>query len=609
LDISEAVRIYRYLNEPVGSNRDLFLLIEEILAKSSAKPWLKMDGLEIDEDGDIAYFAGCAPIFDILLGRDSNYSEATYSGIKVLNYLGIKPTIIYGCCGHDLYYSGRLDEFSELKEKMMEILGGKHIIVGCAEGYHILKNVYRVDVEHFSEFVERMGILDSLKKLDINTTYHDPCRLGRYNAIYQAPRDLIEVSSNFREMEQNRKDAICCGVGAWLNCNLDSKRMRIRRIEEALDCGADHLVTSCLKCMIHLDCLFYEKDCNLKRLEIIDLQELVAKSLGIYEENSKSYEIISTDGKPISQVKIEKDIKRYLNEELLDNVYKCSTCHLCSEVCPFDYNTTEMMEELRSYIVKEELNPVAHKEIYEKIEKYGNPYGESGFESKEEDSNIIYFPGCTSMYRRKGVMESTKAILDEIGMKYSIPQGMVCCGSILIRSGYKDHPLTRELMEKNKKIFGDKTIVVSCAGCYTTFKHDYDGVNVKHLAEFIKDKLKKISLKEVKSKVIYHDPCHLGRGSGLYEEPRDIIKMIPGTELLEFSNNRERAICCGSGGGVKSSIPDIANKLARGRSDDAEEAGAEIILSACPFCELNIGQNSKLETIDISEYLLRSLER
>jgi Fe-S oxidoreductase len=608
LDISEAVRIFRYVREPVGAHRDVFLLIDELLAKSNSTPWLKED-LEIDENSDIAYFAGCAPIYDVLLERDSNYSGATYAGIKVLNWLGIKPAVIYGCCGHDLYYSGRLDEFEELKKNLEPKLEGKHLVVGCAEGYHMLKNVYGAWVEFFSDFVR--GKLDlNLNKLEIKTTYHDPCRLGRYNGLYESPRKLIEGSSDFREMEHHGEDARCCGVSAWLNCNRDSKSLREERIKEAIDSGADHLITSCLKCRIHFDCLFHEENYEGPKIELMDLQELVAESLGVYDPGSeKSYVIREAQGVVIpAENKKEKDIKKWLSQELVDNAFKCSSCHICTEVCPYDFETTEMMEELRSYLVEVGVNPEVHKKIYERIKKYGNPYGERGFISKEEEARVIYFPGCTAMYRQKNTMESTMAILEALGVKYSIPDGMVCCGSVLIRSGYGKTELVKELMERNKKIFGDKTVLVSCAGCYSTFKNDYEGVNVKHVAEFIGDRLKELDLKPIEKKVIYHDPCHLGRGGGVYEEPREAIKAIPGTELLEFKDNREKAICCGAGGGVKSSRAPLANDLAAKRAKEAKDAGAEVILSSCPFCELNIGENSEIETMNIMDYLLKSLK-
>ncbi len=474
LDISEAVRIFRYIEEPLGAHRDVFLLIDQLLAKTGATPWLA-DGLELDEDSDVAYFAGCAPIYDVLLERDSNYSGATYAGIKVLNHLGIKPAVIYGCCGHDLYYSGRLDEFEELRKNLEPKLKGKHIIVGCAEGYHILKNVYKADVEFFSDFVERK-VLD-LNKLEIKTTYHDPCRLGRYNELYDSPRKLLNESSEFVEMEHHGEDARCCGVSAWLNCNQDSRNLREERIKEAIETGAEQLIITCLKCRVHFDCLFNEENYDGPRIGLMDLQELVAKSLGVYDLDSgeKSYIIRSPQSAvlPVMADSKEKDLGKWLTPELVDNAFLCSSCHLCTEVCPYDFETTDMMEELRSHLADLGLNPEVHKKIYQRIKKYGNPYGESGFVSKEEEADVIYFPGCTAMYRQKQTMESTMAILDRLGVKYAIPEGMVCCGSVLMRSGYKHTDLVEELKEKNKKIFGDKTVVVSCAGCYSTFKNDY----------------------------------------------------------------------------------------------------------------------------------------
>ena len=606
LNLPDAIRLYRYLNDSRGSHRDLFLLISGLQTGIESVPWLKTDDLKIKEESDIVYFVETDSIYDVLLERDSNYSNASYAGIKVLNHLGIEPQLVYGCCGHDLYYGGRLDEFNKLKESLIEKLKDKKIIVGGAECYHIFKDIFKLDVEHFSEYIEKKGI--ELKKLNIKTTYHDPCRLGRYSKIYDAPRNLLKKCSDFNEMEHNKEESLCCGIGSWFNCNIESKKQRIDRINEAIITEAEYFVTTCNKCRIHFDCLYFEEDYSdiPKKIKIVDLQEIVAHSLGLYDMDTKEklFEIKEIEGKLPNIQKIEKDLKRYLNEQIINNIFKCTTCGVCTVKCPSGYQTDKMFEDFRKYFVKEKLNPIPHQRINENIKNFGNPFGEKEIIGNEEkNGEIIYFPGCTAKYRMTSLMDATIEILDNLGIKYEIPKESVCCGSVLMRTGYDPS----DLIEKNKEIFKDKLVIVSCSGCFSAFAHDYSDVKVMHISEFLLDKLDKLNLKELKAKVVYHDPCHLGRSSGIYEEPRKVIETIPGTELKEFNENKEFSQCCGGGGGVRAGMPDLANEIAKNKDRSAKELKVDAILSACPFCKLNISQNTDIPTLDIVEYLLKSL--
>jgi heterodisulfide reductase subunit D len=149
---------------------------------------------------------------------------------------------------------------------------------------------------------------------------------------------------------------------------------------------------------------------------------------------------------------------------------------------------------------------------------------------------------------------------------------------------------------------GIETLISSCAGCFKTIKGDYPKVGkmnfeVLHTVEFLRrlyEDKKLIFNNPVEKRVTYHDPCHLGRASGVFDDPRFIMEMIPGIELIEMPRNREYSRCCGAGGGLKSGYPDIQNKMAQRRVKEAEETGAEELVSACPFCfqGLQVGINA-----------------
>ncbi len=610
INLDEIIKRYRYLNEVGASHGGVFHTIEKISSKVDISEWLKEDDLDIGRD-DVYYFPGCLPIFDIVLDRSRSYSGIAHAGIKVLNKLGISPKIIYGCCGHDLLYAGELDEFELNKKNLKEELEGKKIITGCAECYHTLKNDYNADVEHFSKFVSR-----NLDKLDLSetdiqnlkATYHDPCRLGRYNSIYDEPRELLEKLTVFNEMPKNREDAICCGVSSWLNCDSLSKELREEKIKEAIETGSDFLVTCCPKCILHLDCLYEEKldQLDLKRLNIIDLQELLAHLLGVYDfpMDEKYYEIKKGKGVLPKSVEIKKDPSKYIDKDLSNLAYRCTTCYSCEVLCPMKYKPVHMMEDFRKFLVSQNLNPARHNDIYNNILTTGNVFGEEEeiFDEKEE-YEVIYFPGCVANYRAKKIVDSCKELMDKIGVKYTIPKGTICCGSVAFRTGLNAEPI----VEKNMQVLDGKKIVCSCSGCHATFKNDY-GLNAIHFIDLLLENKDKLKFKPAKMKIAYHDPCHLGREFQYFDPPRELLELIPDLELIEFPHNKNDSLCCGGGGGVRSAFPELSSTLAENRIKEIENENVDAIVTACPFCEINLGDATDKKVYDISQFLLMHLE-
>ena len=166
---------------------------------------------------------------------------------------------------------------------------------------------------------------------------------------------------------------------------------------------------------------------------------------------------------------------------------------------------------------------------------------------------MIYFRGCVVREKLSSISNATETILKTAGVDYTIIDNEKCCGSFLMRTGFKDDAL--EVMEETFKQLqdvGDDKILVSCAGCYNTLKNDYNKVfgvelDVLHTSELIDQLIieGKLEIKKLPLKVTYHDPCHLGRHSGLYEEPRNVITKT--CVLVEMNRNRERSRCCGAG--------------------------------------------------------------
>jgi Fe-S oxidoreductase len=239
---------------------------------------------------------------------------------------------------------------------------------------------------------------------------------------------------------------------------------------------------------------------------------------------------------------------------------------------------------------------------------------------------MLYFKGCVVREKLPGIANATEKILKTAGIDYTLLDNESCCGSFLMRTGFKKE--AEEVMKNNLENIlatNEKTVLVSCAGCYNTLKNDYKALfnvelDVMHTSELVKELIdkNKINVKPTGKTVTYHDPCHLGRHSGIYEEPRAAIKTS--SELVEMTRTRERSRCCGAGSGVKSAFPELALEVGSRRIQDAEEVGAEILVTTCSFCILNLenalektknrdGNGSLTSVMDLTELILMGMER
>ncbi len=330
---------------------------------------------------------------------------------------------------------------------------------------------------------------------------------------------------------------------------------------------------------------------------------------------------------------VDKVLKRkaVLSPEFVDAMYKCTGCGNCEAVCHAKIELVALWEKVRKWMADEGIAPLpVHKKLEKSIIANGNPYGEP---KQKRDAwwpeevprttppQAIFFAGCTGSYRMQNIPKAAVTILDRAGVTVNcLGENEVCCTSPLLRTGINMQTLeaSKEVVTKADAL-GAKDMVMSCSGCYKTVSSNYveyygkPGQNVYHITQYV-DKLisaRKLPLNnEFKAKVTYHDPCHLGRHSKVYEEPRNILKKIKGIEFVEMERNRENSRCCGAGGGYKSAFNDFAVNIAAERIRDAEAVGAEVIATACPFCVLNLKQGaakikSKIKVMDITEILLQ----
>jgi heterodisulfide reductase subunit D len=231
----------------------------------------------------------------------------------------------------------------------------------------------------------------------------------------------------------------------------------------------------------------------------------------------------------------------------------------------------------------------------------------------KEGKDVLYLVGCTGAIF-PSIPRSTYRLLALAGISpLVLGKEERCCGSILKRIG--ETQLWEKYAKENIKMLNSlriSTLVTSCAGCYRTIRKEYEEIgeldfDVLHssqlINEFIRDGMLEFSA--LRKNVTYHDPCHLGRHSGVYDEPREILRSIPGLSLVEMERTKRNSFCCGAGGGVFSGFPQIAKGTALSRVKEAIGAGAEILLSACPFCYQNLRDAAKgeIEVMDLCELL------
>lgn len=215
---------------------------------------------------------------------------------------------------------------------------------------------------------------------------------------------------------------------------------------------------------------------------------------------------------------------------------------------------------------------------------------------------MLYFRGCTAREKETGIAEATENLLGLANVDYHILDDEKCCGSVLLRTGFEDE--AKKQIAKNTEVFGDETILTSCAGCYKTLLQDYEGLDVIHISELLAILIDEGRLKFNKKDldVTYHDSCHLGRHCKVFDEPREAIESV--ANLIEMENIKENSLCCGAGGGVKSAYPQIASELAEARISQAKDTNCDILITPCPFCKLNL-KDYGLEVLDLTEFLIK----
>jgi glycolate oxidase subunit GlcD len=303
------------------------------------------------------------------------------------------------------------------------------------------------------------------------------------------------------------------------------------------------------------------------------------------------------------------------SKEMAEAFYSCTTCQSCTYFCPAMIKVDDIVEGVRKKLYKAGFASAPmiglKKNIFTTENIYGSPREERieiyppALEEKAQKgllkpiAETLLFMGCVPSYSDMEMVPSLIKPLDLAGVDYTvlgIEEG--CCGFPLYLMGSDDfEPHAEKIIGKIKAV-GAKELVTPCAGCYKTFKKLYPrvgdlGLEVYHSVHYL-DRLIREGRIKLKGgpgkKVTYHDPCDLGRSFKIFEEPRNILKKIPGLDLVEMERNRLLARCCGGGGLVMANDYNMARDMAVQRVRDAIAVGAEIIVTGCAACKDNLNK-------------------
>ncbi|MGV8058357.1 MAG: FAD-binding and (Fe-S)-binding domain-containing protein [Smithellaceae bacterium] len=326
------------------------------------------------------------------------------------------------------------------------------------------------------------------------------------------------------------------------------------------------------------------------------------------------------------------------NQAQVDTFLVCTTCELCNLRCSASLPIEPSWMKLRGKLISEQKRMTfpPFEMMAEALRGQGNIW--AGYRKNRSDwfpedlrekhgpgrkSKIMYFAGCTASYVEHDIAISAVRLLDHAGVDFTYggnPEN--CCGTPMLVAGKWE--LFGETMKKNievAKSCGADTIVASCPACDMMWRHVYpawakkEGIDfnykVKHYSEIIAEKIKSGEFAFPPNDmqpvtVTWHDSCHIGRVSGVYDAPRDLIKAIPNVKFVEMEHNRENAHCCGS---VLTLIkdPPVAADIGKMRLEEALDAGAQKVLALCPCCEVQLrisakNKNIPVEVVDLAHF-------
>ena len=329
---------------------------------------------------------------------------------------------------------------------------------------------------------------------------------------------------------------------------------------------------------------------------------------------------------------------RKLLDDFTKAVYECTTCGACGQNCPVGIFTQRLWPMLRKEMVKRGLGPIGvQANIPGAVKATGNPYEKPAKERYRpwfpehvkvaERADIAYYAGCTGAYEAQPMVRGDVLVLGAIGEPFTMlpPEEEVCCGFPLFITG--QHDLLPELVKRlveGYRARGVKTLVCSCPCCVNIMSRDWPAFygselpfKIRHMTQFTAAAIKTGKLKvreELRERLIYHDPCYLTRGVGVIEEPREVLRSIPGVTLLEFEQHGLNSRCCGAGGAARKVFHENAIAIGRLTIDEAVAKKADRLILSCPACYAKVneamqGHDKQVQITDIMELVAELIQK
>jgi Fe-S oxidoreductase/nitrate reductase gamma subunit len=314
--------------------------------------------------------------------------------------------------------------------------------------------------------------------------------------------------------------------------------------------------------------------------------------------------------------------------------WSCTTCGVCTVICPAFVNPVDQIISLRRYhVLSTGKMPKTVGETLRNMERQGNPWGLPPQEKTKwadginlpiidpaQEVDVLLFFGCAMAFdeRNKKIARSIVKLLEQLEINFAtLDLEEACCGETARRMGHEY--LFQVMAEQNIEIFNEfkfKRIVTPCPHCYNTFKNEYPrfggNFQVQHLSELLHEHLTRLDHQSTNGhKATFHDPCYLGRYNDVFKAPRDLLKSANIT-TVEMRHHEENSFCCGGGGGQMWMETDPNTRINHKRLEEAVETGADLIVTACPYCLTMFedaigakGYQNQIEVIDLTEALMR----
>jgi len=340
------------------------------------------------------------------------------------------------------------------------------------------------------------------------------------------------------------------------------------------------------------------------------------------------------------------------------SIWRCVGCDNCTQHCPHDLSVRRLVETMRQHVMQERylaegVDALGDDEglrtgvralgmLGERISTYHNVSGEDNaarlawtdnLEEKPEglvgdsEAELAYFVGCVSaMFPMSyGIPQSFATVLGRAGVRFTTLGGdEECCGFPLLMAGQlkQADPMVRHNVERMRAV-GVPRVVTTCPSCYHMWHHTYPevlgeplGFEVVHATQVLAELVTQGRLELVEPRrtgvVTYHDPCDLGRKSGIFDEPREVLRRVPGYTFVEMQQSREHALCCGGGGNLETFDAELVQEVSAQRIAQAAEVGATVLVSACPQCVRTLAkaaraQKVRVRVLDLTQFVEMAL--